>query len=114
MIDNDYDVLIIGAGQAGIPLARELAKNGKRVALAEEKHLVGSCVNFGCTPSKAVIASVRVAHLARRGIEFGVKIPTVQVNFPSALERVKRIVMESRESLHNQLEKADNPMQFVH
>ena len=49
---NRFDVLIIGAGQAGIPLAHDLAKAGKRVALAEEKDLGGSCVSFGCTPTK--------------------------------------------------------------
>lgn len=47
---DSYDVLIIGAGQAGIPLARSLAKSGRKVALAEHKQLGGSCVNFGCTP----------------------------------------------------------------
>jgi pyruvate/2-oxoglutarate dehydrogenase complex dihydrolipoamide dehydrogenase (E3) component len=67
---NHFDVLIIGAGQAGIPLAHDLAKAGKRVALGEEKDLGGSCVNFGCTPTKAVIVSARVAHLARRGNGF--------------------------------------------
>jgi pyruvate/2-oxoglutarate dehydrogenase complex dihydrolipoamide dehydrogenase (E3) component len=77
-------VLIIGAGQAGVPLARELAKRGKRVGLAERKHLGGSCVNFGCTPTKAVIASARVAHLARRGAEFGLDIPRIAWNRRSA------------------------------
>jgi len=106
---NCYDVLIVGAGQAGIPLAHDLAKAGKRVALAEEKHLGGSCVNFGCTPTKAVIASARVAHLARRGKEFGLKIPTVEVDFPAVLERAKRILMDSRNSLRKGFEKTDNP-----
>jgi pyruvate/2-oxoglutarate dehydrogenase complex dihydrolipoamide dehydrogenase (E3) component len=99
---NRLDVLIIGAGQAGIPLAHDLAKAGKRVALAEEKDLGGSCVNFGCTPTKAVIASARVAHLARRAKEFGLKIPTVEVNFPAVLERTKRMLIESRTSLQLQ------------
>ena len=94
MTDSDrYDVLIIGAGQEGVPLAPELAKAGER-ALAEEKHLGGSCVNFGCTPTKAVIASARVAHLARRGKEFGLEIPNVEVDFPSVLERARRISLE--------------------
>ncbi|MGA7328154.1 MAG: FAD-dependent oxidoreductase [Rhodomicrobium sp.] len=51
-----YEVLIIGGGQAGIPLARGLAGTGKRVALVERKDLGGSCINFGCTPTKAAIA----------------------------------------------------------
>ncbi len=94
--NNRFDVLIMGAGQAGIPLAHDLAKAGKRVALVEEKHLGGSCVNFGCTPTKAVIASAHVAHLARRGIEFGLRIPAVEIDFPAVLARAKRILMESR------------------
>jgi pyruvate/2-oxoglutarate dehydrogenase complex dihydrolipoamide dehydrogenase (E3) component len=106
---NHFDVLIIGGGQAGIPLAHDLAKAGKHVALAEEKDLGGSCVNFGCTPTKAVIASARVAHLARRGNEFGLKIPTVEVDFPAVLERAKRILIESRISLQQGFEKTDNP-----
>jgi pyruvate/2-oxoglutarate dehydrogenase complex dihydrolipoamide dehydrogenase (E3) component len=99
--DNRFDVLIMGAGQAGIPLAHDLAKAGKRVALVEEKHLGGSCVNFGCTPTKAVIASAHVARLARRGIEFGLKIPVVEI--------AKRILMESRNGLQKDLENTDNP-----
>jgi pyruvate/2-oxoglutarate dehydrogenase complex dihydrolipoamide dehydrogenase (E3) component len=106
---NRFDVLIIGAGQAGIPLAHALTKAGKRVALAEEKDLGGSCVNFGCTPTKAVIASARVAHLARRGKEFGLKIPTVEIDFPAVLERAKQILIESRTSLQKGFEKTDNP-----
>jgi pyruvate/2-oxoglutarate dehydrogenase complex dihydrolipoamide dehydrogenase (E3) component len=107
--DNRFDVLIMGAGQAGIPLAHDLAKAGKRVALVEEKDLGGSCVNFGCTPTKAVIASAHVARLARRGIEFGLKIPVVEIDFPAILARARRIVMESRNGLQKDLENTDNP-----
>jgi pyruvate/2-oxoglutarate dehydrogenase complex dihydrolipoamide dehydrogenase (E3) component len=107
--DNRFDVLIMGAGQAGIPLAHDLAKAGKRVALVEEKNLGGSCVNFGCTPTKAVIASAQVAHLARRGIEFGLRIPIVEIDFPAILARAKRILMESRNGLQRDLENTDNP-----
>ncbi len=106
---NRFDVLIIGAGQAGIPLAHDLAKAGKRVALVEEKYLGGSCVNFGCTPTKAAIASARIAHLARRAKEFGLRIPTVQVDFSAVLDRAKQILMDSRESLQKRFEKKDNP-----
>src|SRR5262244_705520 len=86
-IQNLYDVLIIGAGQAGIPLAHALAKAGRRVALAERQDLGGSCVNFGCTPTKAAIASARAAFQARRGAVFGLRIPTVEVDFPAVLDR---------------------------
>src|SRR5688572_22237286 len=99
-----YDLLIIGAGQAGIPLVHDLAKAGRRVALAEEKHLGGSCINFGCTPTKAVIASAHLAHLARRGSEFGLKVPVVEVDFPAVLQRARTILMESRNHLQEKIE----------
>jgi pyruvate/2-oxoglutarate dehydrogenase complex dihydrolipoamide dehydrogenase (E3) component len=104
-----FDVLIIGAGQAGIPLAHALAKAGKRVGLAEREHLGGSCVNFGCTPTKAVISSARMVHQARRAAEFGLRIPTVGVDFPAVLERAKRILMESRDGLKAGLTDSANP-----
>lgn len=113
MTENEtYDVLIIGGGQAGIPLAHGLAEKGKRVALAERKHLGGSCVNFGCTPTKAVIASARVAHLARRAYEFGLKIPKVQADFPAVLARARAIVMQSRIALREGLADGGNPTLF--
>lgn len=106
---ENFDVLIIGAGQAGIPLAHALAKVGKRVGLAEREHLGGSCVNFGCTPTKAVISSARMVHQARRAAEFGLRISTVEVDFQAVLERAKRIVTESRNGLKESLENSDNP-----
>jgi pyruvate/2-oxoglutarate dehydrogenase complex dihydrolipoamide dehydrogenase (E3) component len=104
-----YDVLIIGGGQAGIPLARALAKAGKRVALAERKDLGGSCINFGCTPTKAVIASARAAFQARRAAVFGLRVPTVEVDFPSVLDRARSIVLQSRGSLERGFADAGNP-----
>ena len=105
---NDFDVVIIGGGQAGIPLAGALAKAGRRVALAERKHLGGSCVNFGCTPTKAAIASARVAHLARRARDFGLRIPSVEVDFAAVLDRARRLVMEMRGNLERRF--GENPV----
>ncbi|MGQ0570054.1 MAG: mercuric reductase [Armatimonadota bacterium] len=107
--DTSFDVLIIGGGQAGIPLAYALAKRGKRVALAERKQLGGSCVNFGCTPTKAVIASAKVAQLARRGYEFGLRIPSLRVDFGAVLERAKAIAAQSRIALREDLADEENP-----
>ena len=98
-----FDIAIIGAGQAGVPLARKMADEGRRVVIAERAHFGGSCVNFGCTPTKAVIASARLAHLARRAADFGLSIPTVAVDFPAVLRRAKAIVEESRQSLEKGL-----------
>lgn len=105
----EYDLVIIGGGQAGPPLAHAAAKAGRRVALAERKHLGGSCVNFGCTPTKAAFASARVAHLARRGDDYGIRIASVQVNFADVLARAKRIVAESVATLDRGFEGSDNP-----
>jgi pyruvate/2-oxoglutarate dehydrogenase complex dihydrolipoamide dehydrogenase (E3) component len=99
MSSSTYQVLIIGGGQAGVPLARELAQRGLRVALAERRDLGGSCVNFGCTPTKAALASARVAHLARRGREFGLRVPVVEVDFAAVLERAKGILLPARAGL---------------
>ena len=104
-----YDVLIIGGGQAGIPLAYALAKEDLSVALAERRDLGGSCVNFGCTPTKAAIASARVAHLARRGSEFGIEVPEVRVDFPAVIGRASDIAAASRDGLNRGMEGSENP-----
>src|SRR5262245_43916751 len=98
-IQNRFDVLIIGGGQAGIPLAHALAEAGRNVALAERKDLGGSCVNFGCIPTKAVIASARAAFQARRGAVYGLRIPTVEVDFSAVLDRARSILMQTRSSI---------------
>jgi pyruvate/2-oxoglutarate dehydrogenase complex dihydrolipoamide dehydrogenase (E3) component len=79
------------------------------VALAERKHLGGSCVNFGCTPTKAAIASAGLAQQARRAAEFGLKIPSVEVDFPAVLQRARQIALESRSSLDKDFQDSDNP-----
>jgi pyruvate/2-oxoglutarate dehydrogenase complex dihydrolipoamide dehydrogenase (E3) component len=98
-----YDLLVIGAGQAGPPLAIALARKGWRVAIAERKDLGGSCVNFGCTPTKAVIASARVAHLARRARSFGIRVGSVDPDLAAVLARARGIVHQSRIGLREAL-----------
>ena len=106
----DYDVLIIGGGQAGIPLAYKLAGRDFTVALAERKDLGGSCVNFGCSPTKAAIASAKVAFQARRASEFGVEIPEVRVDFPAVLRRARGVAETKRAGLDRGLEGSENPV----
>lgn len=107
MNDEIYDVVIIGAGQAGVPLASSLASAGHKIALAERKQLGGSCVNFGCTPTKAVLGSAKVAHQARRASEFALEIPEVKVDFPGVLERAKNILQKSVDGLEKAF--SENP-----
>jgi pyruvate/2-oxoglutarate dehydrogenase complex dihydrolipoamide dehydrogenase (E3) component len=109
------DLLVVGAGQAGIPLAHALAKKAWQVMLAERKDPGGSCVNFGCTPTKAAIASARVAQLARRAGEFGIRIPSMRIDFAAVLGRAHGIAAQSRIALRESLVHAHggNPA-YVH
>jgi pyruvate/2-oxoglutarate dehydrogenase complex dihydrolipoamide dehydrogenase (E3) component len=104
-----YDFFIVGGGQAGPRLARDLAKKGKKVGVAERKDLGGSCVNFGCTPTKAAIASARVAHLARRAADFGLRVPQIEVDFPAVLRRAGSIALEARTAIDKSFENSENP-----
>ena len=89
-----FDAIIIGAGQGGGPLAGKLAGAGWRTAIIERKHVGGSCINEGCTPTKTMVASARVAYLARRGADYGVQTGTVTVN-QTVVRRRKRDIVES-------------------
>jgi len=106
---DSYDVLVIGGGQAGIPLAHALAAAGKSVALAERKWLGGSCINFGCTPTKAVITSARIAHLARRAADYGISVAGVEVDFAAVLTRARDISESMRGHLRQGFEGRANP-----
>jgi pyruvate/2-oxoglutarate dehydrogenase complex dihydrolipoamide dehydrogenase (E3) component len=91
---ENYDAIVIGAGQGGSPLAHKLADLGQKVALVEELWLGGSCINYGCTPTKAMIASARVAHYARGGL--GVHTGDVRVDLSEVVARKNEIVLSMR------------------
>jgi len=94
---EQYDAIVIGSGQAGGPLANELARAGRRTALIEREHVGGTCVNEGCTPTKTMVASGRVAYLARRGADYGVQTGPVRVDLAVVRERKRAIVKSFRE-----------------
>ncbi len=104
-VEANYDAAIIGAGQAGSPLARALADAGWRVAMIERKHVGGTCVNEGCTPTKTMIASARVAYLAHRAGEFGVHVGDLRVDMPVVRERKNHMVESFRAGSLRSLEK---------
>ena len=95
----DVDVVVIGTGQAAPSLAVALASRGEKVALVEGALLGGSCVNSGCTPTKTLRKSARVAYLARRAAEFGVQVSGVEVDFAAAMQRMQTLVDGSRADL---------------
>ena len=103
-----YDALVIGAGQGGIPLAIALAGKGMKVALAEGRWLGGSCVNYGCSPSKTIIASARVAHMARRAADYGVHTGEVTVDFAKVMQRAQDIVTSFRGNNEKRVAEAEN------
>ena len=94
MATTDYGAIVIGAGQAGGPLATALADAGRTVALIEREHVGGTCINEGCTPTKTMVASARVAHLARRAADYGVRTGPVSVDL-AVVRRRKRDIVES-------------------
>lgn len=100
-----YDAIIVGAGQGGIPLAIRLADRGWRVALVEREHLGGSCVNYGCTPTKAMIASARAAHVARTSGDLGVRVGDVEVDLARVVDRRDGIVRSFREKLQEAVDR---------
>jgi pyruvate/2-oxoglutarate dehydrogenase complex dihydrolipoamide dehydrogenase (E3) component len=91
-----YDAIVIGAGQAGGPLATALARSGKRTALIEREHVGGTCINEGCTPTKTMVASARVAYLARRGADYGVDTGPIGLDMGRVRERKRAIVKSFR------------------
>jgi pyruvate/2-oxoglutarate dehydrogenase complex dihydrolipoamide dehydrogenase (E3) component len=103
MADEHYDAIVIGTSQGGRFLPVELAKAGQKVALVERDQLGGVCVNRGCTPTKTMVASARLAYLARRGAEFGVRTGPVSVDLAAVRERKRAMVAGARENYASRL-----------
>lgn len=103
MKDEAYDLIVIGAGQAGPFLAAKMVAHGWKVALIEARELGGTCVNRGCTPTKTLRKSARVAHLARRASDFGIEVGHVTVDFKAAMERMRQRVDQARTGLESWL-----------
>ena len=91
-----YSIIIIGAGAGGLVVAIGSAKAGKKVLLIEKGHYGGDCTNFGCIPSKSLIASAEVSHALAEGSEFGIDFECKQFNATKSLERVRNIISEVR------------------
>jgi pyruvate/2-oxoglutarate dehydrogenase complex dihydrolipoamide dehydrogenase (E3) component len=94
MAEQHYDAIVIGAGQGGVPLATTLAKAGRKTALVEREHVGGTCINEGCTPTKTMVASAKVAYFDRRSADYGVSNGQVAVDMVRVRQR-KRAIVES-------------------
>lgn len=104
-----FDVIIIGTGQAGPSLAARCAEEGWKTAIVERHKFGGTCVNTGCTPTKALVASARAAHMARRMSDFGVELEgKVSVDMKKIKARKDAIVKESTEGVESWLKNTEN------
>jgi len=92
-----YDAIVIGSGQGGNPLAKAFAAAGRKTAVVEREHVGGTCVNVGCTPTKTMVASGRVAYLARRAEDYGVRTGPVSVDMMKVRERKRNVVNTFRD-----------------
>ena len=99
-----YDAIVIGAGQAGGPLSTALAQAGWRTAIIERIHVGGTCINEGCTPTKTMVASARVAYLARRAADYGVRTGPVTVDMTVVRKRKRDIVDSFRNGSQKRIE----------
>jgi len=102
-----YDAIIIGSGQAGTPLAKKLAKAGKKTAIIEKRYVGGTCVNDGCTPTKALVASARMAYMATRK-DLGVEVNDYKIDFLAIMQRKDALVEKSRNGGQKGLEETEN------
>ena len=107
-IAEHYDAIVVGSGQGGTPLSRALAEAGMRTALVERVHVGGTCINEGCTPTKTMVASARVAYLARRGSDYGVETGPVNIDLRRVRQRKRDIVDRFRNGSQARLEKTPN------
>ncbi|MEI3854451.1 MULTISPECIES: FAD-containing oxidoreductase [unclassified Ensifer] len=103
-----FDAIIIGAGQAGPSLAGRLTSAGKTVAFIERKHFGGTCVNTGCMPTKAMVASAYAAHLARRGADYGVTTGPITIDFARVMARKDTVRFNSRKGVEGWLKGMQN------
>jgi pyruvate/2-oxoglutarate dehydrogenase complex dihydrolipoamide dehydrogenase (E3) component len=107
MTAQHYDAVVIGAGQAGVPLSQALARSGRRTALIEREHVGGTCINEGCTPTKTMVASAKTAYVDRRSADYGVHNGPVTVDMPEVRSRKRAMVESFRNSGQRRIEATD-------
>jgi|SRR5215204_247585 len=107
MAAQHYDAVVIGAGQAGVPLSQALARSGRRTALIEREHVGGTCINEGCTPTKTMVASAKAAYVDRRSADYGVHNGPVSVEMTEVRGRKRAMVDSFRNSGQKRIEATD-------
>jgi pyruvate/2-oxoglutarate dehydrogenase complex dihydrolipoamide dehydrogenase (E3) component len=105
---EQFDAIVVGSGQAGTPLSTALARSGMKTALVEREYVGGTCVNVGCTPTKTMVASGRVAYLARRGADYGVHSGEITIDLRKVRDRKRKVVESFRSGSQKTIEKTQN------
>ncbi|MEZ0538315.1 mercuric reductase [Fibrella arboris] len=105
---EQFDAVIIGVGQSGKPLSTALAEKGWRTAIIERNHVGGSCINYGCTPTKTLLASAEMAFQARRAAEYGIETASVKVNFKAVIDRKNNVVDKFRKGISDSFAETEN------
>ncbi|GGM93132.1 mercuric reductase [Dyadobacter beijingensis] len=103
-----YDAIVIGAGQAGTPLCRKLAESGLKTALIEKRWVGGTCVNDGCSPTKAMVASAKAAWSARHSDALGVSVGGITIDFDDIRQRKDKIVTMMRGNSEKRIQDTEN------
>jgi pyruvate/2-oxoglutarate dehydrogenase complex dihydrolipoamide dehydrogenase (E3) component len=104
----NYQAIIIGSGQGGNPLALDLARAGWKTALVEKEKVGGSCINYGCTPTKTMVAGARVAYLVGRGKEYGVESSGINIDMKTVRDRKRKMVDSFRSGSEKKIENSEN------
>jgi pyruvate/2-oxoglutarate dehydrogenase complex dihydrolipoamide dehydrogenase (E3) component len=104
---TQYDVIIIGAGQSGGPLSTAFAQSGRKTALIEREHIGGTCINEGCTPTKTMVASARVAYLAGRSADYGVHTGPISIDMTTVRKRKRDIVDSFRSGSERRIKETE-------
>lgn len=103
-----FDAIIIGSGQGGTPLAKALAKEGWKIAMIEKAYAGGTCINYGCTPTKTMISCAKTAYNIKHAKQWGIDVNDYSVDINAIVDFKERIVTESRNGLHDGLTTTDN------
>lgn len=104
----DYDLIVIGGGTGGLPSGISGAKLGKKIAVVERDQLAGTCLNYGCTPTKVIIHSARLFKLFKDSRQFGIEYEKLKINFPKVMERTRNIVEGGRKRNEKRVEDNEN------
>ncbi|OQP40776.1 mercuric reductase [Niastella yeongjuensis] len=105
---QQFDAILIGSGQAATPLATQLAHKGRKVVLIEQTYIAGTCINWGCTPTKTMVASAKNIYQAKRSKEYGFTTGAITVDLPAIIARKEKVVTTFRAGSENRLKKESN------